>query len=565
MRNQLLSGSLLAVSVAVTGCGDSASRDDDCLVTDSCCALAEFEGASQDEAKNGADECVGHDVEFGDDDLAAAGLENDDGVLRLLPDTTTRVPVVWVTSTNENKIAKYDSVTGEEIFRVSVYGQFPNRTAVAADGSVWVTPRDSYQYIHVGANGDILCSSPQTNFTLGTTGPGFTRAAAIDSDGFIWIGLNDVGQLIKVHPTETEGTVELQDFSPDMAPNITVPRCKEIATVDLLGDDEVTRTYPYGLAGDGEGHIWVGVLGYGSVAKVDAASATMIGQYDVAQDPAIVAAGGCWSMYGMAIDLDGNPWFANLGCNNIVKLDKSTGAVLGVFTGEPEVGMLGPRAMGIDKAGHIWVAENNASFVDEFLPDGTWVKKVDIQECGGSEFPGTLGTGSDIDGNMWTVLQNAGKVVKFSTDGVILGCYPEVIPPGIDLQGPYTYSDLTGSTLALVTSGLGRWRGTVSDEQDLHWLLVAYQATVPESTSVCSRVRTAMTRDGLDTAPWTAPHCEHEAAPEWTFFSLESAAGQSIENVIDSPFLEIELQLSSSDPTVSPEVSSISVAARLPE
>jgi hypothetical protein len=227
--------------------------------------------------------------------------------------------------------------------------------------------------------------------------------------------------------------------------------------------------------------------------------------------------------------------------------------------------MAGPRAMGIDKSGHIWVAENNASFVDEFLPDGTWVKKVDIMECGGSAYPGTLGTGSDIDGNMWTVLQNAGKMVKYSTDGTILGCYPETIPPGIDLQGPYTYSDLTGSTLALVTSGLGRWRGTVSDTQDLHWLLVAYQATVPEDTSVCARVRTAMTLAGLETAPWTEPYCETVPAPEWTFLGLETDEGLPIENVIDSSFMEIELQLSSSDPTVTPEVSGISVAARLAE
>jgi streptogramin lyase len=547
-KNIVASLALLAGTIA--GCGEDEPQG--CVTDRACCVLAQG-GAGQAG-------CVAHDVEWGSSaDLAAAGLENQDGVLTLLPNTTTRVPVVWVTSTDENKVAKFDSVTGAELLRVPVFGQFPNRTAVAADGSVWITDRDSYQYVHVGGNGDILCSSPQGS----GVGPGYTRAAAIDSQGNVWIGLNDLGQLIKVDPTATDGTVDVADFSPDNLGTVTVPRCREITTVDLLGADGVTRTYPYGLAGDGEGHVWVGVLTSGSVAKVDVASATVIGQYDPSVDPTLVAAGGCWSMYGMAIDLDGNPWFANYGCGNIVKLDKNSGAVVGVYT-DPVAGMSGARALGLDKNGHIWVAENYASFVDEFLPDGTWVKKVDIQSCGGSPTPGTLGTGSDIDGNMWTVLQTAGKIVKYSTAGAILGCYPESVPPNVDLAGPYTYSDLTGSTLALVTSDLGRWRGTVNNADELHWLLVAYQATVPEGTQVCARVRTALTEAGLDSAPWTQPYCDHREAPEWTLVNLDDDQGQPIDNVIDSKFLEIEVQLSSSDATVSPSVSGISVAARAP-
>lgn len=536
-------------------CESESAGSGNCVVAEACCELGQSETGEQ--ANEGAAGCVGEDLNEdgwgGEEDLEGSGLADDGGVLVLKPNTVTRVPVVWVTSTNENMVAKYDSSTGEELFRVPVWGRFPNRTAVAADGSVWVTPRDSYQYVHIGADGEVLCSSD--NNLAGGTGRCYTRAAAVDSDGNVWIGCNDTGEVIKVSPTETEGTVLLTDPSSPDSETREFPKCKELGSVML------ENSRPYGLAGDAEGFLWVGVLGSYPIARINTKDNTFV-EFEIASDPMITnpeIGGSCWSSYGMALDLDRNPWFANIGCGNVVKVDRETGAVLGVFKGGPE-GMLSPRAMGVDRQGHIWVAENGSHYVDEFEPDGTWVKRVDIQECGGSTSPGTLGTGSDIDGNLWTVLQSVGKVVKYSTGGEILGCYPdgEVTP---NLAGPYTYSDLTGSTLDLVTSKLGRWRGRVDQGQPLQWLLITFRATIPTGTRVCVRARSADTAAALETASWTTSYCE-ETTPVTgvTHYRLTEANGTKL--VPDAALLEIELQLSSTDAAITPRVSNLSVAAR---
>lgn len=508
----------------------SCNSSDNCIVAAACCQL---NGSDTDPVPD----CEGDDVEEWGDDLGENGLEEEDGVLRLKPDTVTRVPVVWVTSTDEQKVAQYD-LTGQELFRVPTWGYFPNRTAVTAEGGVWITNRDSGSYIKINVDGTVFCSS---DYSIGQT-----RAAAIDANQVVWIGLYDVRQVIKVHPTETEGTVTVMDPSSGMM--MDVPKCKELARIDLA------TTAPYGLAGDSQGNVWVGTLGGGTVAKIDAVNDVLLGEYDIYTDPMVAAAGSCWSMYGMVIDLDDNPWFANIGCGNVIKVDKATGAVTGIFTGGPD-GMLSPRAAGIDRNGHIWVAENGAQYVDEFEPDGTWVKRVDVG-CGNT-YPGTLGTGSDLDGNMWTVLQYLGKVVKYTTDGEVLGCYPEDSPDVPLLAGPYTYSDLTGSTLALVTSSLGRWRGRVSRDYALEWLAVTFKATTPPGTSVCVRVRASTTLEGLDGAIWTEAWCDVVQSPETTIYDISSLP--------NTPFLEIELQLSSQEEGVTPTVAKLSVAAKRAE
>ncbi len=532
---------------------DEGTSAPNCVVAEACCALA------PDQGDQGDPSCVGTDFEgdaWGDQgDLDDAGLDNEDGVLKLKPNTVTRVPVVWVTSTNENMIAKYDSVTGEEVLRKPTWGSFPNRTAVVADGSVWVTNRDSYQFVHIDPNGEIACSTPvmTAGFDADPTFSCYARAAAMDHQGNAWVGCNDSGGLIKFDAAATEGEVEISD--PNTGETQTVPRCKELARVDLVD------TYPYGLAASSDGSIWVTSLNGPWIAKVNAETLEVAGEFDLTQDAFVQANGACFTPYGMAIDTDGNPWFANWSCfpGTVTKVDGKTGAAIGVFTGGPD-GMTNPRAMGLDRRGHLWVANNGSGWVDEFQPDGTWVKRVDVGAgCGLGEnsAPGTLGTGSDIDGNMWTVLQYAGKVAKYDTEGNIVGCYPEETPATPLLAGPYTYSDLTGSTNDLVTSTLGRWRGRIDEGEVLDWLLVSYRASVPDGTRVCVRVRGAATAAALDTASWTEQSCHSNPPEQYTVYDIP-------DSVPNSQFLDVELQLSSRTAGATPAVANLSVGAKRP-
>jgi sugar lactone lactonase YvrE len=359
---------------------------------------------------------------------------------------------------------------------------------------------------------------------------------------------------VKLDPRATDGTVTLTD--PNDGTTQQAPKCKELKRLQL----QTTR--PYGLAADGDGNLWVGILGGGTIAKIDARGEKILAEYDLSQDPAMQA-DSCQSFYGMAIDMEGNPWYANMGCHDVIKLDKNTGKILGLYKAPAEQQMDTARAIGIDRDGHMWVADNTTQYVHEFAPDGTWIKRVDVS-CEGNTSYGTLGTGSDIDGDMWTVMQNDGLVSKYKTDGTKIGCYPQVDPNDPELQkkklsSPYTYSDLTGSTNSLVTSQLGRWRAVVSSESKaaVTWALVSYQATTPAGTTVCIRVRSAATQDALASTPWSTQLCGTDKVGPYTVQNLVPI-GKPL--VAKAPYLEIELQLNSTDPKVTPSVSDLSVA-----
>ena len=543
------------------GAGGSAAGPS-CLVASACCALAQQrgtadprQGTSDCDGKNlGGKEWCGAAAELAKKALNAQEVEGQ-CVLGLTPNTVTRVPIVWVNSTSENKVALFDSPTGNEILRVPTWGNFPNRTAVANDGSVWITNRDSYQYIHIGLDGKVLCASEygQNQPSDDPAKVGYTRAAAIDTDGFAWIGFNDTGELVKLDPRATDGKVTLTD--PADGTTQEAPKCKEVKRLKM------GTTRPYGLAADGDGNLWVGILGSGTVAKIDARNDTIVAEYDLAQDPSFPA-DACQSFYGMAIDMEGNPWYANMSCGNVLKLDKNTGKVIGNYKAPDDKPMSTPRAIGIDRDGHMWVADNGTQYVNQFDLSGTWLKRVDVSCVENDTSPGTLGTGSDIDGDMWTVNQNEGLVSKYKTDGTKLGCYPKVDPADPDpaakkLASPYTYSDLTGSTNSLVTSQLGRWRAVVESAQAVTWALVSYKATTPEGTSVCVRVRSAAGKAELQVATWSTALCGAEKVGPYTVQNLVPG-GKPL--VPKAQYLEIELQLNSASSDSTPTVGDLSVA-----
>jgi streptogramin lyase len=465
-------------------------------------------------------------------DLSSLSLEDVQSVLRLNACTATRSPAVWITSTDEDKIARLDERDGTQVFRVETYGDFPQRTAVAADGSVWITNRNSGSYVHLAADGKLLCSSAYKTCQ--------TRAAAIDSRGNAWIGCYDKGELIQVHPTETQGTVEVHGNDANV--KVAAPRCKEVGHVKL------DRVRPYGLAADREGGLWVGVDG-GLIAKVDATSARVVGTFDPQEDPKIKDAKGCWRPYGITIDRDGNPWYANKGCGNVVKLDGRSGKVIGVFPGGPE-GLDAPRALGCDRQGHVWVSENNSHFVDELRPDGSWVRRVDVAACGKN--PGPLGIGVDSEGDLWVALQYANKVMQFRTDGTVIGCYPDGVKTPL-FRNPYTYSDFTGAALQMSGSDQGKLRVRFDHPERASWRMVSFRFASPSPTSLCLRARAGDSDQSMGV--WSEAECPSAAA--WSAGRMPLGGAQGLPGRV----LEVEIELSSSDPAVTPLLSDLTAAA----
>jgi len=505
-----------------------------CPTAQACCELATLSG------KGGAEPgCIGKEpgqTGWGAD-LGTHQLEENDGVLRLNPCAVTRSAAVWITSTDEDKIARLDEATGKEIFRVPTHGDYPQRTAVAADGSAWVTNRESGSYVHISGDGKLLCSSPMKTCV--------TRAAAIDSRGFAWIGCHDTSTLLQVSPEETDGTVELsfRDGTTE-----TVPKCKELARVAVPG------VYPYGLVADRNGGLWTASDGGHYIVKVDTARRAVALSVEPMEDPLLKAQPeACWATYGIAIDRQGNPWYANMSCGNVAKIDGRTGKMLGLFKGGPD-GFQTPRALGVDRRGHVWVSSNTGHHVDELGPDGAFIKRVDVSSCGEG---GPLGVATDSQGDMWVALQNAGKVMKFRTDGTILGCYPEQ-----NFVNAYTYSDFTGAALDWVNSDRGVTRVRFTHEQAVRWRLASWNGLTPNRTGVCVRGRSAATAEALASAPWSADECPSTPKEGTVNVTLDGSKGAV--RIPEGAVMELEFSLTSTDPGASPLLSGLSVAATRP-
>lgn len=590
-------GFVCVAALVVVSCSDKKQVGaGNCLAdVNACCALATQMGT--DRPEEGVDGCEGSDIDTEGEwcdkaaELAKNLLDADqvEGscAIGLKPNTVTRVPVLWVNSTNENKVAKFDSVSGEELLRVNTWGTLANRTAVANDGSVWITNRNSYHYIHIGVDGEPVCASPYgprvlNAETMEYEGTGYTRSAAVAADGTVWIGFNDTPYAaVQVSSTEVEDDMVMLINPNDAAEMLEVPRCKELKRVTL------TNTAPYGMAADGAGNIWVGTLSGPWVAKIAAdgtateINLTMDPKYPMAAPEGLAS---CVALYGMTMDVDGNPWFANTTCGNIFSVNKDSNEIEFIGRSPTDPADLGEgvsalsyaRSAGIDKNGHIWVADNSYPFAHEFTKEGEWVKATQAlcPDTDGDEGPdvggpgsGLLGIGSDIDGNMWVSMQNTGRAAKFTTEGEVLGCYPEpVYNEGVQdttklLQSPYTYSDLTGSSNAIVASQLGRWRGIVEQDVAVNWTAVGFEGNIPEGTSVCVRVRAADTEAALEAESFSSDVCVTTEDKIGPFFvaSLIGADEQSI--VAKTKFLELELKLASMDEAKTPQVWNLSVAA----
>jgi outer membrane protein OmpA-like peptidoglycan-associated protein/streptogramin lyase len=464
-------------------------------------------------------------------DLGSRGLEDVQGVLRLDPCRATRSAAVWITSTDEKKVSRLDERDGTELFRVDTYGAYPQRTAVAADGSVWITNRGSGSYVHLAPDGQLLCSSPFDTCT--------TRAAAVDPRGFGWIGCFDLGALIQVDPAATDGTTKVSNSNHE---EVEVPRCKEVGRVEVPG------VAPYGLAVDRHGGLWIGVMD-GKTAKVDTLTRKVSMVVDVASDPALVPHDRCWGPYGITMDRDGNPWFANMACENVVKLDGRTGAVLGVFTGGPD-GMNAPRALGSDQRGHIWVSQNHSHFVDELRPDGSFVKRVSTKQGCARSSP--LGVASDSEGDLWVALPDQGQVLQFRPDGTHVGCYPETTAL---FQNPYTYSDFTGAAMAMAGGELGKTRVRLEHPKASRWRTLSFRSATPPGAAVCVRARAAASTQALDQANWTSAHCPRSEQLAAQSMPLGEPLG------LQGRVLEVEVELSTSDPAAPPLISDLTAAA----
>ncbi len=427
-------------------------------------------------------------------------------------------PYIWIARTGENTVQRINTRTFQSDFVTPSYGWSPSRTAVAVDGSVWVGHRGcQYQLsgcdggnpehgnaVHVATDGSLICRADVVGAANGIA----VRAITLDGNDDVWIGSWDGAAIYQYSGSQVDASV-----SP--------PRCVQLRRVDLAWNGSPVRAY--GAAVTAAGHLWIATLGSGPTLKVDVATGQIV---DAVSLP--------YPSYGIAVDQRGNVWFGTWqGVGGAMRLDTATNTVTQVrppvsWNGRDlgcEQGSL-TRGVAVDVDGNVWNTNWSCDSISKYDPDGNHLGTFDVGN-------GPLGVAIDTDGQVW--------VVNYSgSSATVLDAQGNLVTEVQGLAEPYTYSDMTGLQLRLVTRQNGVWTTTYdAGHAAARWSRVEWTASsLPPGTSVCVRSRTAETRSALALAQYGRLLCSPTEFP-MTPPAVAPLAGE----VADGRFLQLEVQL----------------------
>ena len=407
--------------------------------------------------------------------------------------STANLGHVWIANSANNEIAKINVDTGEVELEFNSGGTNPSRTAVAADGTVWVGNRGDTGNTGNGCNYNFTCSNIvhfDTDGTMICRGdvPGVVRAVTLDKDGNVWAGSWADKKMYKLSGTELDDTQ-------------TPPRCKIEAVVDVVGR-------AYGAAGDAKGNVWVAYndnwqsnfdpAGQ-SIQQIDAATAEVVGTF--VPPPSL---NGCYQNYGIAVDGEGRVLIGSYRCFGVFRF--TPGPNTWEWRHIPEGT---PRGMAVDAAGNIYTAlscltmdcwsSGNGRHIARIAPDFASHQVIDL----GPEISHPVGASIDHNGWLWTAGRKSNSAARLE-----IAKWDD--SPGIDHyptngSDPYTYSDMSGFQFLMFTNPEGTWSQVFdSGGGTVVWEVVEWEGIVqPGVTQIAVRARSAPNQGWLELAEWT--------------------------------------------------------------
>ncbi len=183
---------------------------------------------------------------------------------------------------------------------------------------------------------------------------------------------------------------------------------------------------PYGVAIDGEGHVWVADAGYDRVIELTSTGGFMAkfgsegngnGQF---KEPE-----------GIAVDSKGDVWVADAGNNRVQELS-STGQYMTQFgsTGTGNGQFKSPRGIAVDGEGHMWVADTGNNRVQELSATGEFIRAVGSEGSGNGQFksPYAIAVGG---ADVWVADTSNERVEEFSSSGGYLAQFKVTAPIAI--------------------------------------------------------------------------------------------------------------------------------------
>jgi hypothetical protein len=377
-------------------------------------------------------------------------------VVTLSESQNTIYPYIYISVTNQNKVAQLNTDTGVKNWEMPSWGVNPSRTAVALDGTVWVGNRglvcDENDFTcssmaHLDLNGNLICRADI---------PGWVRGVAIDAEGNAWAGTWNGMAVWKVHGSNVDTSQ-----SP--------PRCQIVGSLAL-------GVPIYGLAIDGRGFLWTA-----SSPTMKVATSTISLEATVPNP----------SYYGIAIDGANRVWFGGLnGSGDMHRIDgDSPYSVL-------STGVYGITAVTVHPDGTVWGSSYGGS------PLG--IVKLTLNAAGTAiqttqYFPdpegfSNHGVAVDRAGKLWSPqVWLKGTVNRWTPSGTRDGRF--TVDSGQEL---YTYSDMTGIQLRTFTVHEGHWIQSYDSGYAMPvWDHAEWTANLPAGTSVTVQLRAADTAAGF--------------------------------------------------------------------
>lgn len=350
---------------------------------------------------------------------------------------------IWIANSAQGTVSKIDTREGVELarYRTSASPGNPSRTSVNLYGDVAVMNREGSSVARIAAR------SADCHGTSTSSGPDDIKPFGED-DCMLWSralgasGAYEDGP----RPVAWEGGTEACNANPrlwvgwtDNASATThVLRLdgatgETLDTVDIPGwTTSVAPIGAYGGAANKAGDFWVVGLA-GPLVRIDGAS--------LAVD--VIPRRPDSYFYGIALDQDGNPWLGDLS-----GVSWTYFASTGELRKNPQAGARG-RGIMVDREQRAWMpvhanpnpTAGQCSLAEIDVLTGAVLTNHPLPGC-----VEPLGVAIDVDGYVWVVDKGANRAYKFD---------PELraVELTVDtLDGPYTYSDMTGSGLDLVVN-----------------------------------------------------------------------------------------------------------------
>jgi streptogramin lyase len=233
-----------------------------------------------------------------------------------------------------------------------------------------------------------------------------------------------------VHRQQVDGTVTFEIFRLDGETGTVLDH---VSYQPLVGGG-----VPYGGAVNGKGDLW-----FIARASIDDSKLLRVDTDTLEVDEYLIDSPG--KPYGMTVNADGDPWVAinNSGefDDRLLRFDVSSQSFVTV---SPTERVREYRGIQIDRQGRVWVAVNNPCGLDLFDANDSTLLASDI------DVPGCpIGISIDRDGFVWMVDRDSDAARRLNPDTLAVDLEVE------GLVAPYTYSDMTGQGLNLVTTPSG--------------------------------------------------------------------------------------------------------------